>query len=135
MQCCGRASHPNVRQNGGLIDISSPALIYSQRTKTFDARGRDPNMIDQHLADATTWARFDTTQSTQAKILRVLCKTYDESKWPYLEGSWSDRNKFPKYIEGSFKNIRERVKRLTRTSQELINLAISKPRLYTWFKS
>jgi hypothetical protein len=113
------------RRSWGLSTFAN----YSQRTRTFDSRGgQNPNLIDQHLNYAIMWASFDATQSTQVAILRELCQTYNESMWPYLKGTWTDQHRggFQAGIEKTYAKVQSRVLRLSQTSQELINLVVSR---------
>ncbi|KAL2835312.1 ankyrin repeat-containing domain protein [Aspergillus pseudoustus] len=95
------------------------------RTMTFHSNGRNNNLVKIHLSDAEMWTRFHETHLAQMRYLRSLTESYD--RWPVLqEGavswlSWKREN-LQSEIENAETRVRERIARLTKTSQELIQL-------------
>ncbi|CEL09027.1 hypothetical protein ASPCAL12170 [Aspergillus calidoustus] len=95
------------------------------RTMTFHSNGRNNNLVKIHLSDAEMWTRFNETHLAQMRYLRSLTDSYD--RWPVLqEGavswlSWKREN-LTSEIENAETRVRERIARLTKISQELIQL-------------
>ncbi|KAL5335196.1 cora-like Mg2+ transporter protein-domain-containing protein [Aspergillus crustosus] len=96
-----------------------------QRTSTFHSNGRNNNLVQIHLSDAEMWTRFNETHLAQMRYLRSLIDSYD--RWPVLqEGavswlSWKREN-LQSEIEAAEERVKERIRNLTRISQELIQL-------------
>ncbi|KAL2871034.1 ankyrin repeat-containing domain protein [Aspergillus lucknowensis] len=99
--------------------------LSKMRTSTFHANGRNNNLVKIHLSDAEMWTKFNETHLAQMRYLRSLTESYD--RWPVLqEGaiswlSWKREN-LQSEIENAEARVRERIARLTSTSQELIQL-------------
>ncbi|KAL2822617.1 ankyrin repeat-containing domain protein [Aspergillus granulosus] len=95
------------------------------RTMTFHSNGRNNSLVKIHLSDAEMWTRFNETHLAQMRYLRSLIESYD--RWPVLqEGavswlSWKREN-LQSEIENAETRVRERIARLTKISQELIQL-------------
>ncbi|KAL3478816.1 ankyrin repeat-containing domain protein [Aspergillus californicus] len=99
--------------------------LSNTRTSTFHSNGRNNNLVQIHLSDAETWIKFSETHIAQMRYLRSLIESYD--RWPVLqEGaiswlSWKREN-LQNEISDAETRVKERIARLTRTSQELIQL-------------
>ncbi|RDW58630.1 hypothetical protein BP6252_13106 [Coleophoma cylindrospora] len=112
---------------------------WNNRPMVLENHGTEPKLIMDLLRDAMLWVSLDTLFKDQIRCLKELCRSYKENRWAVLDKNLdktrSNVIELGQIIEGLEGDISQKIRSLTETSGDLIQLEFNLTSITEAFKS